>query len=40
MNYEFDISKPVGERVTKLEWPDGTAVSMDETLKLGITPTA
>ena len=30
VNYEIDISKPVGERIVNLTWPDGTPVKDDD----------
>ena len=34
VNYEIDISKPVGERITNLTWPDGTPVQDDDVFTL------
>ena len=34
VNYEIDISKPVGERIVNLTWPYGTPVQDDDVLTL------
>ena len=34
VNYTIDISKPVGERILELTWPDGTPVADDDTFVL------
>ncbi len=36
VNYAVDITKPVGERVVDLEWPNGTPVADDDTFILAV----
>lgn len=36
VTYEYDISRPAGERVTNLNWPDGNPVSMGDKVKVGM----
>ena len=36
VNYEIDISKPVGERIVNLTWPDGTPVEDDEVFEVAV----
>ena len=36
VNYEIDISKPVGERIVNLTWPDGTPVKDDESFEVAV----
>ena len=36
VNYEVDISKPVGERIVNLTWPDGTPVKDDDSFESAV----
>lgn len=36
VNYEIDISKPAGERIVNLTWPDGTPVKDDESFIIAV----
>lgn len=36
VNYKIDITRDPGDRIVELNWPDGRAVTMDETVTLGI----
>jgi len=36
VNYEIDISKPAGERIVNLTWPDGTPVKDDESFVIAV----
>ena len=36
VNYEVDISKPAGERIVNLTWPDGTPVKDDESFIMAV----
>lgn len=36
VNYDIDISKPAGERIVNLTWPDGTPVKDDESFEVAV----
>lgn len=36
VSYEIDISKPVGERIVNLTWPDGTPVMDDDSFTIAV----
>lgn len=36
VNYEIDISKPAGERIVNLTWPDGTPVKDDDSFEIAV----
>ncbi|MCR5825790.1 MAG: 5'-nucleotidase C-terminal domain-containing protein, partial [Oscillospiraceae bacterium] len=36
VNYEIDISKPAGERIVNLTWPDGTPVKDDDSFVIAV----
>ncbi len=36
VNYEIDVSKPAGERIINLTWPDGTPVKDDESFEIAV----
>lgn len=36
VNYEIDVSKPVGERIVNLTWPDGSEVKDDESFVIAV----
>ncbi len=36
VNYEIDVSKPAGERIVNLTWPDGTPVRDDESFVIAV----
>ncbi len=36
VNYDIDISKPAGERIVNLTWPDGTPVKDDDSFEIAV----
>jgi 2',3'-cyclic-nucleotide 2'-phosphodiesterase/3'-nucleotidase len=36
VNYEVDVSKPAGERIVNLTWPDGTPVKDDDSFVIAV----
>jgi len=36
VNYDIDVSKPAGERIVNLTWPDGTPVADDEVFEVAV----
>ena len=36
VNYEIDVSKPAGERIVNLTWPDGTPVKDDDSFEIAV----
>lgn len=36
VNYKIDVTRPAGDRIVELTWPDGRPVDMDERVTLGI----